>query len=115
MSFQSPRTRPGDPFSTESGFGRGEPKRAAMHMPRAHIAAQGARERINGARPIALSQFQPSANPARTMPRPARIRPRRGVYQDAMKCRKPCGSIVAAAGDFVIWDLSMVLLSYGSE
>jgi hypothetical protein len=100
--------------SAVSCFRRGAVARATTHTPKAHIAAQGARERIDGAMPMALSQFQPSASPAVTMPRPARIRPRRGVYQDAMKRHKPCStSAVAGIDGFVIGDISIVVCSYG--
>ena len=66
--------------------------------PTAHMAAQGASERMIGATPMAVSQFQPSANPTATTAMPATIKPRRPVSQWRRKPPTPSARGAAGAG-----------------
>jgi hypothetical protein len=56
----------GSAFSGETCLAHEEFPFAIMHTPSAHMAAQGASDKIGGAAPTATSQFQPRATPPPT-------------------------------------------------
>lgn len=80
------------PDGSAAFFGSGRAQDAVPFIiaqaPSAHIAAQGASERMTGARPIAVSQFQPSAIPAATAAMPVMICARRLSRQAAPNSRQ---------------------------
>jgi len=85
--------------------------RDIMHKPKAHMIAHGASERIKGANPTTVSQFQPSANPATTTAVPLMTSAHRLLKPARIKSRVFCvGSAADMADGLTMSNCCMVLL-----
>jgi hypothetical protein len=94
--------------STDLCVALGELPRGIMHKPNAHMIAQGASVRISGARPTAVSQFQPSTNPAATIVVPPMANPNRLLNQQRIKSRAVCvGRALGLADELTVSNCSM--------